>query len=555
MRQCTQLHRNRYKKLKIDMNIQQTSQGLERLVFDNKFTRELPADPEQKNFRRQVEQACFSRVRPAVVSHPEKIACAREVAELIDLPEFECDSQRFADVFSGNALLDGMDPYAMCYGGHQFGNWAGQLGDGRAINLGEVINKKGDRWILQLKGAGPTPYSRDADGLAVLRSSVREFLCSEAMFHLGVPTTRALSLVSTGEQVMRDMFYDGNPTLEPGAVVCRVAPSFLRFGNFEILSSRGDTDTLRALLDYTLRTDFPHLGSPSQEVYLQWFEEVCSKTAEMVVHWQRVGFVHGVMNTDNMSVLGLTIDYGPYGWLEDYDSDWTPNTTDASGRRYRFGSQGQVAQWNLFMLAQAIYPLIDEPEPLQKALDSFARQYTSGWNTMMANKLGLSEYRPAGDDELIAELLNVLAQLETDMTIFYRRLTNISSATSPDASDSELIFPLQDAYYDPAQLDIEVSKKIAGWLRKYIHRLRKDAMDNTQRVQQMNSVNPKYVLRNYLAQLAIDKAHEGDYSMINELLELLRNPYAEQPANERFAEKRPDWARDRAGCSMLSCSS
>ena len=555
MRQCTQLHRNRYKKLKIDMNIQQTSQGLERLVFDNKFTRELPADPEQKNFRRQVEQACFSRVRPAVVSHPEKIACAREVAELIDLPEFECDSQRFADVFSGNALLDGMDPYAMCYGGHQFGNWAGQLGDGRAINLGEVINKKGDRWILQLKGAGPTPYSRDADGLAVLRSSVREFLCSEAMFHLGVPTTRALSLVSTGEQVMRDMFYDGNPTLEPGAVVCRVAPSFLRFGNFEILSSRGDTDTLRALLDYTLRTDFPHLGSPSQEVYLQWFEEVCSKTAEMVVHWQRVGFVHGVMNTDNMSVLGLTIDYGPYGWLEDYDSDWTPNTTDASGRRYRFGSQGQVAQWNLFMLAQAIYPLIDEPEPLQKALDSFARQYTSGWNTMMANKLGLSEYRPAGDDELIAELLNVLALLETDMTIFYRRLTNISSATSPDASDSELIFPLQDAYYDPAQLDIEVSKKIAGWLRKYIHRLRKDAMDNTQRVQQMNSVNPKYVLRNYLAQLAIDKAHEGDYSMINELLELLRNPYAEQPANERFAEKRPDWARDRAGCSMLSCSS
>ena len=555
MRQRAQLHRYRYKQLRIDMNTQQTSQGLERLVFDNKFTRELPADPEQKNFRRQVEQACFSRVRPAVVRHPEKIACAREVAELIDLPEFECESQRFADVFSGNALLDGMDPYAMCYGGHQFGNWAGQLGDGRAINLGEVINKKGDRWILQLKGAGPTPYSRDADGLAVLRSSVREFLCSEAMFHLGVPTTRALSLVSTGEQVMRDMFYDGNPTLEPGAVVCRVAPSFLRFGNFEILSSRGDTDTLRALLDYTLRTDFPHLGNPSQEVYLQWFEEVCSKTAEMVVHWQRVGFVHGVMNTDNMSVLGLTIDYGPYGWLEDYDSDWTPNTTDASGRRYRFGSQGQVAQWNLFMLAQAIYPLIDEPEPLQKALDSFARQYTSGWNTMMANKLGLSEYRPAGDDELIAELLNVLALLETDMTIFYRRLTKISSATSPDASDSELIVPLQDAYYDPAQLDIEVSKKIAGWLRKYIHRLRTDAMDNTQRVQQMNSVNPKYVLRNYLAQLAIDKAHEGDYSMINELLELLRNPYAEQPANERLAEKRPDWARDRAGCSMLSCSS
>ena len=537
------------------MNTQQTSPRLECLIFDNKFTRELPADPEQENYRRQVEQACFSRVRPAVVSQPEKIACATEVAELIDLPDSECDSQLFADVFSGNALLDGMDPYAMCYGGHQFGNWAGQLGDGRAINLGEVINKEGDRWVLQLKGAGPTPYSRDADGLAVLRSSVREFLCSEAMFHLGIPTTRALSLVSTGEQVMRDMFYDGNPELEPGAVVCRVAPSFLRFGNFEILSSRGDINTLRLLLDYTLRTDFPHLGTPSQEVYLQWFEEVCRKTAEMIVHWQRVGFVHGVMNTDNMSVLGLTIDYGPYGWLEGFDTDWTPNTTDANGRRYRFGNQGQIAQWNLFMLAQAIYPLIDEPEPLQKALASFAENFTAGWSAMMANKLGLHEYQPATDDELISELLTILGLLETDMTIFYRRLADISTATSLDDSDSELIHPLIDAYYEPAQLDDEISKSIAGWLRKYIHRLRQDGLDNHQRVQQMNSVNPKYVLRNYLAQLAIEKAHEGDYSMVDELLDLLRNPYAEQPGKEQFAEKRPDWAREKAGCSMLSCSS
>ena len=268
------------------------------------------------------------------VAAPKTIAYSREVAALLDLDRAECESELFAQVFGGNQLLEGMDPYAMCYGGHQFGNWAGQLGDGRAINLGEVLNRKGEHWTLQLKGAGPTPYSRTADGLAVLRSSIREFLCSEAMFHLGVPTTRALSLVSTGEQVMRDMFYDGNPKFEPGAIVCRVAPSFVRFGNFQIFAARGDIENLKRLVDFTIVNDFPHLGAPSPEVYASWFEEVCVRTCEMIVHWMRVGFVHGVMNTDNMSILGLTIDYGPYGWLEDYDPGWTPNTTDASGKRY-----------------------------------------------------------------------------------------------------------------------------------------------------------------------------------------------------------------------------
>ena len=243
------------------------------------------------------------------------------------------------------------------------------MGDGRAINLGEVVNSAGQRWVLQLKGAGPTPYSRTADGLAVLRSSVREFLCSEAMYHLGVPTTRALSLILTGEQVMRDMLYDGNPELEPGAVVCRVAPSFTRFGNFQIFTARKELDVLKQLTDYTLVTDFPHLGEPSVAVYIEWFREVCSRTVEMIVHWMRVGFVHGVMNTDNMSILGLTIDYGPYGWLEDYDPTWTPNTTDAQGRRYSFGNQPYIAHWNLAQLAQSIYPLIGQQELLLNALD------------------------------------------------------------------------------------------------------------------------------------------------------------------------------------------
>ena len=345
-----------------------SSTPLDTLDFQNRFTESLPADTESENSLRQVMHACYSKVMPTPVSRPQLVAHAREVAELLDLKIEAKDEDAFAEVFAGNQILEGMAPYAMCYGGHQFGNWAGQLGDGRAINLGEVKNQKGQHWTLQLKGAGPTPYSRSADGLAVLRSSVREFLCSEAMHHLGVPTTRALSLVLTGEKVVRDMFYDGNPGHELGAVVCRVAPSFIRFGNFEIFASRDDTETLRQLTDYTIESDFPHLGKPSPDVYVKFFQEVCRSTADMIVHWMRVGFVHGVMNTDNMSILGLTIDYGPYGWLENYDPNWTPNTTDSAHGRYRFGNQPQIAQWNLAKLANAIYPLIMDAEPLKDAL-------------------------------------------------------------------------------------------------------------------------------------------------------------------------------------------
>ena len=394
------------------------------LCFDNRFTRELPADPETDNYRRQVEHACYSRVQPTRVAQPRLLAYAWEVAQDIGLSRAECESDEFVEVFSGNRVLPGMDPYAMCYGGHQFGSWAGQLGDGRAINLGEIVNQ-GRRWVVQLKGAGPTPYSRQADGLAVLRSSLREFLCSEAMHHLGVPTTRALSLIATGEQVVRDMFYDGNPKPEPGAVVCRVAPSFTRFGNFQLFAARGETEVLRQLLDYTIRTDFPHLGQPSPAVYLAWFQEVCRTTARLIVDWLRVGFVHGVMNTDNMSILGLTIDYGPYGWLEDYDPKWTPNTTDAVGRRYCFGNQPQIAQWNLAQLANAVLPLIGQTEALEETLSGFVTDFENGWRSMMAAKLGLRSFEPQSDDELLAELLAILGLVETDMPIFYRRLAQL----------------------------------------------------------------------------------------------------------------------------------
>lgn len=533
---------------------------LSELQFDNRFTDELPADPIAANQRRKVREA-YSRVCPTPVAKPTLIAYSREVAELIGLSDI--DPHEFAEVLGGNRVLEAMDPFAMCYGGHQFGNWAGQLGDGRAINLGEVLTAEGKRWTLQLKGAGPTPFSRTADGLAVLRSSVREFLCSEAMFHLGVPTTRALSLVGTGEQVERDMFYDGNPKLEPGAVVCRVAPSFVRFGNFELPTSRRNVTLLKELVDFTIRNDYPELLPDAsrpieQETYATWFAEVCRRTADMVVHWMRVGFVHGVMNTDNMSILGLTIDYGPYGWLEGFDPGWTPNTTDAGGRRYRFGNQPQIASWNLSKLANALVPLLGtEPSDdwianLESGMEIYAEAFNTGWNAMMASKLGLPEYHAASDDSLFEGLLALLQMVETDMTLFYRRLARVPAKP---AGDRDWFHHLEDAYYQASQLDDGYFQAADAWVAAYRQRLTAGCLSDDLRQEQMDRVNPKYVLRNYLAQLAIDKAEAGDYSLVNELLDVLRRPYDEQPDNEPHAGKRPEWARHRAGCSMLSCSS
>ena len=531
--------------------------ALDALLFDNRFVRELPSDPELDNHRRQVIRSCYSRVSPTKVAHPQLVAYASEVAQQLGLQRNTCESDDFTQVFAGNRMLADMEPYATCYGGHQFGNWAGQLGDGRAINLGEIVNRRGERWALQLKGAGLTPYSRTADGLAVLRSSVREFLCSEAMHHLGVPTTRALSLVLTGEKVVRDMFYDGHPKSEPGAIVCGVAPSFTRFGSFQIFTSRGEIDVLRQLVNYTIRTDFPHLGEPSPKTYIVWFEEVCRRTAEMIVHWMRVGFVHGVVNTDNMSILGLTIDYGPYGWLEDYNPDWTPNTTDAQGRRYRFGHQPQIALWNLVQLANALYPLIEQVAPLEQALAVYSEHYEQGRQSMMAQKLGLNRFVSETDDELTTELLAILQLVETDMTLFYRKLAmiDVSIDSQNGTTGEDPIATLIDAYYLPEQLTSDYKDRMNNWIRRYIARVLKDGTPNAKRREQMNAVNPRYVLRNYLAQLAIDKAEQGDHTLVNELLEVLRHPYDKQPGQAKFPEKRPDWARHRAGCSMLSCSS
>ncbi len=541
-----------------------TAKSIFELQFDNRFVRQLPADPITDNYSRSVVGACYSFVNPTSVRAPQLVCAAKEVADLLELAHSELNSESFVQIFSGNQSLAGMQAYACCYGGHQFGHWAAQLGDGRAINLGETKNSKGEHWTLQLKGAGPTPYSRTADGLAVLRSSVREFLCSEAMHHLGVPTTRALSLILTGEQVQRDMFYNGNAQLEPGAVVCRVAKSFTRFGNFEILAARNDVELLKRLVDFTINADFPHLIPKkgvefTTEIYLQWFAEICNRTAQMVAHWMRVGFVHGVMNTDNMSILGLTIDYGPYGWLEAYDQDWTPNTTDAQGRRYRFINQPQITLWNLTQLANAIYPLINSAEPLQQVLSIYRTEYSRQWQSDMANKLGLHDFIET-DVELVDNLHEVLQIVETDMTIFYRLLANFDAQfqTPVDTrSDDELVTVISPAYYHlPSQ---DALSKMAAWLRSYRERLMQDFIvygeTDVMRRARMNQINPKYVLRNYLAQQAIDKASVGDYSEVQNLLTLLRNPYDEQLEYEHYFARRPEWARDKAGCSMLSCSS
>ncbi|MBU2098509.1 MAG: YdiU family protein, partial [Gammaproteobacteria bacterium] len=482
--------------------------------FYNRFVESLPGDQISENFCRQVQGSAYSKVQPTRVAAPHLIALNTELAVSLGFENLLGDPARLSQILSGNELLQGMQPYAMAYGGHQFGNWAGQLGDGRAINLGEVRDTNGKFQTLQLKGAGPTPFSRHADGRAVLRSSLREYLCSEAMAALGVPTTRALSLIGTGDTIVRDMFYDGRPRAEPGAIVCRVAPSFIRFGSFELPAARGDLELLRQLLHYVIRTDWPDLAirleqSPSdslkKQLYLDWFSRVCSLSQDMVLHWMRVGFVHGVMNTDNMSVLGLTLDYGPYGWVDDYDPDWTPNTTDASQRRYRFEQQPAIVRWNLYQLANAIYPLIEDAESLQSILAALPAAYHDAYLAMMCQKTGLPPGTPQSI-ELVNELPSLLTCQPTDMTLFFRQLADF------DAHDAgqPLYETISSAFYDNSSLLPANLARYKHWENKYRQCL-SDSFDQHARIKSMNSVNPRFVPRNYLAQQAIDAMEEGNH--------------------------------------------
>ena len=519
------------------------------ITLNDTFNKELPQDPNIENSQRQVFESCFSLVTPKKTANPQLVHVSKEMASNLGFSEADLKSSSFLSIFSGNKIIKNSNPYAMCYGGHQFGNWAGQLGDGRAINLGEVVHNQ-QRWTLQLKGAGETPYSRTADGLAVLRSSIREYLCSEAMYHLGVPTTRALSIALTGDQVLRDVLYNGNPAYEKGAIVTRTAPSFLRFGNYEIFSSRQDYKTLKTLVDYTIRHFYKNLKENDKKSYIHFFKEVATRTLEMIIHWQRVGFVHGVMNTDNMSILGLTIDYGPYGWLEGYDDGWTPNTTDSQHKRYRYGNQANIGLWNLYQLANALFPLIEDAAPLEEILENYKNEYSIKYLAMMRSKVGLFSEEKS-DNKLLNDLEEILQLTETDMTIFFRKLSSIIKKDT-----SELAFSkIKDAFYKIDECKGIILKKWNDWFSDYLVRIQKEKISDAERKAKMNTINPKYVLRNYMAQLAIDKADSKDFTLVEELFTLLENPYGEQQEHEKWFAKRPEWARHKVGCSMLSCSS
>ena len=509
----------------------------------------LPGDATGGHHPRVVEHAAYSLVEPTPVRAPSLLAWSDALAKDFGLARPDTTDSSWLDVLAGNRRWPGTRPYANCYGGHQFGHWAGQLGDGRAITLGEFIDRSGRIHEFQLKGAGPTPYSRGADGRAVLRSSLREFICSEAMHALGVPTTRALSLVATGEQVVRDMFYDGHPAPEPGAIVCRVAPSFLRLGSYELPAARGDHDLLRRMVQYTISEHEPTIDPQSPEAVSQWFDAVCRRTAALVIEWTRVGFVHGVMNTDNLSIHGLTIDYGPYGWLEPYEPNWTPNTTDAQMRRYCFGRQPSIAQWNLSRFGGALAPLVDNTEALEAGLERYAQVYEASARQMYADKLGLAALEGAEDEALLSDLFKLMQQTETDYCLFFRCLAEVPAEGAPDS----LRALFEPAYYRADDLRGPVGDALLAWLARYQARIGRHPSE--QRREAMNAVNPLYVPRNYLAQQAIEAAEQGDLSELERLCAVLSQPYSAQPGAARYAARRPDWARHRPGCAALSCSS
>ncbi|MDF7812078.1 protein adenylyltransferase SelO [Hymenobacter sp. YC55] len=526
---------------------------LEQVTFHNSFVEELRGEVAPDKRPRQVPGYHYSRVEPTPVPDPHLLAWSDDLGSYLGLHR-PPERGPAVEALAGNRVTDTMKPFAARYGGHQFGSWAGQLGDGRAISLGEVTATDNSTWEIQLKGAGPTPYSRRADGRAVLRSSLREFLCSEAMYYLGVPTTRALSLVATGDIVVRDMFYNGNPRPEPGAVVARVAPTFIRFGNFQIMTATGEMDNLRAIADYVIRHHYPELGEPGPEVYLRWFEEVCRRTAVMIAHWMSVGFVHGVMNTDNMSILGLTIDYGPYGWLEPYDPDWTPNTTDFGSRRYAFGQQPHVGLWNLYQLARALAPIVENVEGLNQGLEQYRTTMADTQHQMMLRKLGLTTQAEEEDRALVESLHEALAESQVDMTIFFRRLSHVAYdlVTNPGNEDGLFQELLAAAGYP--ELGGQ-QQPLLDWLHRYSSRLRQEFVGADAIRETMLRANPKYVLRNYLAQQAIEAAEAGDLSFLNRLMQVLKTPYDEQPEHDDLAAKRPAWASDKPGCATLSCSS
>lgn len=520
---------------------------LTEITYENRFVENFPGDESFESMPRLTPGVLHSRVKPTPVPLVQLLGWSTDLASELDIAKPLSPSQDL-DILGGNYLASSMKSYAACYGGHQFGQWAGQLGDGRAITLGEIPMAHSHSWEIQLKGAGPTPYSRRADGLAVLRSSVREFLMSEAFHHLNIPTTRALSLVSTGTSVLRDLLYDGNPRYEPGAIVTRMAPSFLRFGSFQILSYRQESENLEKLLEWTLTEFYSHLTPTLSEAFPQWFEEVCERTARLIVEWCRVGFVHGVMNTDNMSILGLTMDYGPYGMMDSYDPSFTPNTTDLPGRRYAFDNQPAVALWNLEQLAEALSWLYPDKQVFENGLKKYEETFLTTYKKMMAAKLGWDKISKE-DESLLRRLDEMLYHLEIDMTLFYSHLTDYAKEKFQNQQNiSDPLNFFKDIFYQP--LTESQQQRFLNWLNAYNQRFQQGSNP-----QAMIRVNPRFVLRNYLLQEAIEDLEKGKPTKFNRLYKVLQSPYKSSEDFGDLYRKRPAWALNKPGCSQLSCSS
>ncbi|MGF1725015.1 protein adenylyltransferase SelO [Photobacterium nomapromontoriensis] len=490
---------------------------LSQLIFNNSY-RHLPA-------------ALGTPLQPQPLSAPFLVSINPQISHILELDPEQASSEQFINVFTGNETLNGFEPIAMKYTGHQFGQYNPDLGDGRGLLLGEIVTSQGKKWDLHLKGSGLTPYSRQGDGRAVLRSSIREYLASAAMAGLGIKTTHALAILSSNTPVYRE-------TIERGATLVRVAESHLRFGHFEYLFYTNQHAELKILADYLIKHHFPAINSETSDDhtrYSRMFQQIVALTATMIADWQAAGFAHGVMNTDNMSVLGLTFDYGPYGFMDDYNQGYICNASDYAGR-YAFNQQPSIALWNLAALGYALTPLISK-DIIELTLDSYQPIFQSAYSQKMRDKLGLQQ-KQAQDTPLFAALFQLMGELHIDHTLFFRTLSTIPKQQLSSASPlfSELVTDIAP---------------LAIWLNHYAKRLEVEQQPDPCRLVLMRNSNPKYILRNYLAQQAIDKADSGDFSMIEQLLTVLNSPYQEHRQFKHFAELPPQWGKEL----KISCSS
>nr|XP_027808911.1 protein adenylyltransferase SelO-like [Marmota flaviventris] len=506
----------------------------------------LPVDPVQENYVRKVKNCIFSIAFPTPFKSRVLLAAvSKEVLEdILDLDLSVSETDDFIQLVSGGKIVSGSVPLAHRYGGHQFGMWADQLGDGRAHLIGTYMNRQCEKWELQLKGSGKTPYSRNGDGRAVLRSSVREFLCSEAMHYLGIPTSRAVSLVVSDDEVWRDQFYNGNIMKERGAVVLRAAKSWFRIGSLEILAHYGELDLLRTLLDFIIQEHFPSIDVKEPNRYVDFFSTVVFETAQLIALWMSVGFAHGVCNTDNFSLLSITIDYGPFGFMEAYNPDFVPNISDDE-RRYKIGNQASIGMFNLDKLLQALNPLLDlgQKQLAAQILHQYPAHYYARFRKLFKAKLGLLGEKE-GDDDLIAFLLHLMEKTEADFTMTFLQLSEITESQLQELNIPQQFWALKT---------ISKHELFPTWVSKYILRLKSNMNDSdSERRKRMITVNPRYVLKNWMAESAVQKAERNDFSEVRLLQQVLRSPFQKHSAAERagYALPTPSWAKDlRVSCS------